>query len=154
MTAVKNNIFADKLHSRGHHGVFHSLLYRFAADIQSAFANSGDGCQRIFYHMVARERYAEIQRAVDYICAAYRLVNNAAGGHIRHCEPIFLAPSGFFYNTACISRLLGIHDRHAARLDYSAFLRGYFSDCIAEYRGVIHGNRGYDGDERSFYNIC
>lgn len=87
--------------------------------------------------MVARERYVQFQRVEDNIRAAHRLIDNAAGGHIRHCEPIFLAPSGFFYNTACISRLLRIHDRHAARLDYSAFLRGYFNDCIAENRGVI-----------------
>ena len=153
MTAVKNDSVADKLHSRGHDSVRQSALNRSVTYAQTAFAHGGDGCQRIFYHMVARERYAEIQRAVDYICAAYRLVNNTAGGHIRHCELIFFALSGFFYNTACISRLLRIHDRYAARLDYSTFLRGYFSDCIAEYRGVIHGNRGYDGDERSFYNI-
>ena len=137
MTAVKNNFIADKLHSCGHHGVFHSLLHRSVTYAQTAFAHGGDGRQRIFYHVVACKRYVQLQRVEDNIRAAYRLINNTAGGHIRHCEPIFLASSGFFYNTACISRLLRIHDRYAARLDYSALLRGYFRERIAENRGVI-----------------
>ena len=87
--------------------------------------------------MVARKRYVQLQRVEDNIRAAHRRIDNAAGAHVRHDKPVVLALSGLGYDTQRLRGLLGIHDRNTVRLDYSALLRGYLRERIAENRGVI-----------------